>query len=131
MFAQTLAMSDYLNISDFLSPLNLHMLSDDEGYKDKQMGSVIKIYADEFPELDEADIVFVGCGEQRGYGLHHAASEAPNEIRKAFYKLYFWHHDLKLADIGNIKAGANLADSIAALKTVVHALTNDGKTVII
>ena len=131
MFAQTLAMSDYLNISDFLSPLNLHMLSDDEGYKDKQMGSVIKIYSDEFPELDEADIVFVGCGEQRGYGLHHAASEAPNEIRKAFYKLYFWHHDLKLADIGNIKAGANLGDSIAALKTVVHALTNDGKTVII
>ena len=107
MFAQTLAMSDYLNIRDFLSPLNLHKLSDDEGYKDRQIGSVMEIYAEEFPDLDETDIVFVGCGDQRGSGMHHAASEAPDEIRKAFYKLFFWHHDLKLvmwATSGQVQA---------------------------
>lgn len=124
-------MSDYLHISDFLSPINLHQLSEDEGYKDRQMGSVIAVYDETFPELDEADFVLVGCGEQRGMGLLQQPSEAPDAIRKAFYNLYYWHQDIKIADVGNIKAGSSQADSLAALKTVLQALRSDGKTVII
>ena len=124
-------MTDYLNIADFLSPINLHEISSDEHYKDGQLGGVIASYQEEFPDLDEAQIVFVGCGEQRGSGLIHGQSNAPDIIRRHFYSLFYWHQDIKIADVGNIKTGSLYTDSYAALKTVVHELMNDGKTVII
>ena len=124
-------MSDHLNIRDFLSPVSVAAISFDEGYKDGQIGSSIEIYDEEFPDLDEVQIVMVGCGEQRGSGLIHGHSEAPDIIRRHFYSLYFWHQDIKMADVGNIQAGSLYTDSYAALKTVVQELINDGKTVII
>jgi len=124
-------MSDHLNISDFLSHC-LHGNNRNEvGYKEGQMGQIIDIYDKEFPDLDEAQIVMVGCGEQRGSGLIHGHSEAPDIIRRHFYNLYYWHQDIKIADIGNIVAGSLYTDSYAALKTVVQELIGDGKTVII
>jgi arginase family enzyme len=124
-------MSDYLNISDFLSPVSLVQLTNDEGYKDGQLGKVINLFDTEFPDLSEAQLVIVGCPEQRGSGLIGAESKAPDRIRHHFYKLYYWHTDIQLADIGNVKAGSSFTDSYAALKTVVKELMNDGKTVLI
>ncbi|MBN8688244.1 MAG: formimidoylglutamase [Chitinophagales bacterium] len=124
-------MSDHLNISDFLSPVNLHEISNDEGYKDGQLGKSIDVYAEEFPYLDEAQLVIVGCGEQRGSGRLPGTSNAPDLIRKQFYSLYYWHQDIRIADVGNIKTGAQFTDTYAALKTVVEELITDGKTVVI
>lgn len=124
-------MPDHLNISDFLSPINVHKLSLDEGYKDGQIGKTIAVYNEDFPDLDEAQVVIVGCGEQRGSGIIHVDSNSPQTIRQQFYALFYWHTDLKIADIGDIKKGSLYTDSYAALRTVVHELINDGKTVII
>ena len=124
-------MADYLNIADFLSPVNVPELSQSVTYKDGQFGKIISIYQEHFPDLDDAQVVIVGCGEQRGSGLIHGHSNAPDVIRRHFYSLFSWHTDIKLADIGNIKTGSLFTDSYAALKTVVHELINDGKTVII
>jgi formiminoglutamase len=124
-------MADYLNIADFLSPVNLHEISHDEAYKEGQIGSTIAIYQDEFPDLDESQIVLVGCGEQRGSGLTHGLSEGPDIIRRHFYSLYYWHPDIKIADVGNIRTGALYTDSYAALKTVVQEIINDGTTAVI
>ena len=124
-------MSDYLNIADFLNPVSLAEISNDEGYKDGQIGKLIEVYEDEFPFLDEAQLVIVGCGEQRGSGIIGPESMAPNVIRRHFYQLFFWHTDIKIVDLGNIKPGSSYSDSYAALKTVIRELMNDGKTVII
>lgn len=124
-------MSDYLNIADFLSPVNLAAISHDEGFKEGQLGRIVDVYQEEFPDLDEVQIVILGCGEQRGSGLIHGQSDAPDIIRKHFYNLFYWHTDIKIADVGNIKSGSLFTDSYAALKTVVAELMNDGKTVII
>jgi arginase family enzyme len=121
-------MSD--SIIDFLDPVNLNEISLDAGYKDGQIGRMIKAYEDEFPDLDDADIVLVGCGEQRGAALLHQ-SGAANAVRAEFYNLYYWHQDIKLADVGNVKIGKSTADTYAALKIVLHELVNDGKTVVI
>ena len=115
-------MSDYLNISDFLSPLDIHEISHDEHYKDGQLGGIISSYQEEFPDLDDKQIVLVGCGEQRGSGLIHGQSKAPDIIRRHFYSLFYWHQDIKIADVGNISAGSLYTDSYAALKTVAHEL---------
>ena len=118
------------SIADFLDPVNISEISHDAGYKEGQVGKVIKVYEDEFPDLDEADIILVGCGEQRGGALLHA-SGAANVIRNEFYNLYYWHQDIKLADIGNIKIGKAYTDTYAALKIVLHELINEGKTVVV
>lgn len=123
-------MSDYLNIVDFLIPIDRDFISNDVGYKDGQIGKVIEVYEEGFPDLEEAHIVFVGCGEQRGEGLS-TASAAADEIRKEFYGLFYWHTDIKLADVGNIKTGNSLPDTYAALKIVIHELINIGKTVVV
>lgn len=125
-------MSDILNIADFLSPISKAELSFDQGYKEGQLGQVIKVYEDDnFPDLEEADLIFIGCGEQRGNGHHMAYSAAPDAIRRQFYDLYFWHPDIRMADLGNLRKGADLADTYAAIKAVINELINAKKTVII
>lgn len=121
-------MSD--SIIDFLDPINLAEISLDAGYKDGQIGRVIQVYEDEFPDLDEAQIVLVGCGEQRGAALLHQSSAA-NAVRSEFYNLYYWHQDIKLADVGNVRIGKSLNDTYAALKVVVHELVIQGKLVVV
>lgn len=124
-------MSDHLHIADFLSPVNIYQLSNDEGFAEGQLGKTISVYDESFPDLDDVQLVLVGCGEQRGSGLIHGQSRAADVIRRHFYSLFYWHQDIRIADVGNIKTGSLFTDSYAALKTVVKALIEDGKTVII
>jgi formiminoglutamase len=124
-------MSDKLFIADFLDPINTSMLSQDEGYKEGQFGRQIYTYEEELPILDEAEIVLVGCREQRGSNIRFLEETEADNIRREFYCLYCWHPDVKIADIGNIKRGAALSDTYAALKTVIRELNNIGKTVVV
>jgi formiminoglutamase len=124
-------MSPNLHISDFLNPINLSEISQDQGYRDGQIGKVIEVYDEYFPDLYEADLVIVGCEEERGIGRDRREQSAPDTIREQFYQLYSWHNDIKLADAGNIRAGATLGDTYAAMKTVLRELTGIGKTVVV
>lgn len=117
-------------IIDFLEPINRYELSNDEGYKDTQLGKYIQAYEDEFPDIANADLVMVGCGEMRGTGGNNN-TDAPNAVRTAFYNLFHWHKNVIVADIGNVKVGATLQDTYAALKTVVAELLEQGKRVVI
>jgi arginase family enzyme len=120
-----------LHILDYLDPVNLREVSNDEEYKDGQVGKLISVYEEEFPDLLLADLILVGCREERGSRRSRSNVNGPDAIRQQFYQLFHWHSDLHLADVGNIKTGANLADTYAALKVVVSELTALGKTVII
>ena len=116
-------------IVDFLEPINIYELSNDKGYRDTQLGRHINIYEEEFPDIAEADLVIVGCGEMRGAGMEN--TQAANAIRSEFYSLFHWHKEVKLADVGNVKTGATLHDTYAALKAVVSELIEQKKRVII
>ncbi len=124
-------MSDYLNIADFLEPIDRAVIAQDESYRDGQIGKIITAFEQEFPDLDEVQVVLVGCNEQRGKGVLQDAIGAPDAIRRQFYNLFYWHSDLQMADIGNIRIGAQYTDTYAALKTVVEELINEKKLVII
>jgi arginase family enzyme len=120
----------YDSIIDFLNPINRIEISGDTGYKEGQIGKAIQSYDEEFPDLDEADVVLVGCSDQRGAALLHP-SVAPFAIRSEFYNLFHWHQDVKLADVGDVKTGKSNSDTYAALKMVVHELIDAGKTVVV
>lgn len=124
-------MPDLFKIDDFLDPVDVPLLSQDDVYKEGQIGKTVSVYAEQLPDIDEADIVLLGCNEARGHGLTRKNEHAPDAIRSQFYKLFHWHGDVKLADIGNVKQGATLGDTYAALKTVVGELIDHGKTVVI
>jgi formiminoglutamase len=118
-------------IIDFLEPVNIARLSDDEGFRENQLGRNIAVYDENFPEIADADLVLVGCAEMRGAGPEHQAADAANAIRAEFYRLFHWHSAVKLVDIGNVKTGASLQDSYAALRTVVAELVEQNKKVVI
>ena len=116
---------------DFLEPVNLAQISNDEGFKDTQLGKHIIVYDESLPDITEADMVILGCGEMRGIGQQYTNTDSPNVIRDAYYQLYHWHTDVKVADLGNVKCGSTLQDSYAALRTVVRELVEMGKKVVI
>lgn len=124
-------MNTWQHLIDFLEPVNLAMISGDEGYKDGQIGSLVDVFEDTFPSLDGVDMILLGCNETRGSWQLFAEMSAPDKIRHQFYATYQWHVDLKIVDIGNIKRGAGLSDTYAALKLVISELNAAGKTVII
>jgi formiminoglutamase len=119
------------DLHDFLVPVNIHLLNDDSGYNDGQFAKHINIYSDELPDITNADIVLVGVDEFRGSGNFNEHINAADIIRKQLYQLHYWHFDTSIADIGNIKTGASLNDSYAAIKTVVAELLRMNKTVVI
>jgi len=118
-------------IIDFLEPVNIAQLSNDEGFKDTQLGKHIAVYDESFPDIDHADLVIVGCGEMRGAGIQFTHTDSPDAIRSEFYRLYHWHTEVNVADLGNVKCGATLHDSYAALRMVLQELLALGKKVLI
>ena len=76
-------MPSNLHISDFLDPVNLAELSQDQGYKDGQIGKLIDVYDEYFPELEEASLVIVGCDEERGIGRDRRAQRNRARVRFA------------------------------------------------
>lgn len=119
------------DLQDFLIPIDIHTLNEDAGYNDGQLARHIIGYNSEMPELEMVDIVLVGIGETRGGGVFNNGFEAADAIRKQLYQLHYWHYDVRIADFGNIKTGASLNDSYAAIKTVLAELLKHKKTVVL
>ena len=119
------------DLHEFLNPVSVHKMNDDNGYTDGQLAKHITIYENELPDITHANIILVGVNETRGSGIFDNAANAANAIRKQLYQLHYWHTDVIIADIGNIKTGATLTDSYAAVKTVLAELLRMNKTVVI
>jgi arginase family enzyme len=118
-------------IIDFLEPLNVAALFNDISFKETQAGKNIDVYENHFPDIKNADIILIGCAETRGGGGLANTTEASDAIRKQFYNLYNWHPEIQIADVGNVKTGASLEDSYAALKAVLSELVQANKKVVI
>lgn len=118
-------------IIDFLEPVNKYVISDDQDFKQTQLGAHIQAFEKSFPNISNADFVILGCSESRGASAGKIFPGAPDKVRREFYSLFHWHKDVVIADVGNIKPGATLQDSYAALRTVVSELLLHCKRVLI
>ncbi|MEO6733391.1 MAG: formimidoylglutamase [Ferruginibacter sp.] len=119
------------DLQDFLLPIDMHALNEDGGYNDGQLAKHILGYDSEMRDVSTADIILVGIGETRGGGIFNNGFEAADAIRRQLYQLHYWHCDVKIADFGNIKTGASLGDSYAAIKTVLKELLKQNKLVVL
>ncbi|MCU0388807.1 MAG: arginase family protein [Chitinophagaceae bacterium] len=114
------------SIYDFLIPVNFSLLNEDEDYRIGQIG--YSLMQENDPET--ANLVLVGCNEYRGQGIKTTTGGA-DAIRRQFFKLYHWHNDIRIADMGNVMVGEKLQDSYAALQAVVEDLILSGKKVLV
>ncbi len=118
------------DLQDFLEPVKIDLINNDCEFNDAQFANNISIYENELPDLSGIDIVIASVDEQRGAGIT-AKEKACYAIRKQLYSLHYWHTDIKVADLGNIKTGAALQDTYAAVKTVVTGVLKMHKAIII
>jgi arginase family enzyme len=120
------------DLIDFISPVNNDNYGGQQLFNDEQLAKHLATYRDEIPDIGAADILLAGTGEYRGMG--EAASDpfaAADAVRKELYPLHYWHSEVKVADIGNIRCGASLYDSYASIKTVVGELLKMNKTIVL
>ncbi len=115
------------SIIDFLDPVDLPQVLEDGDLKEGQIGKSIDIFQDAFPDLTHADIVIASCDELRGDGQLGSASAETDAVRKELYSLYYWHKQIKLADIGKVKTGMHISDTYAAIKTVAKEVIQQNK----
>lgn len=118
------------DLHQFLIPVNVAELTNDSTFNDSQIATILKKNEEVIPDLTDVDIVIVGINEFRGNGFL-SKQNAADEIRKKLYGLHYWHNEISIADIGNIKKGATLQDSYAALRIVLQELFRMKKTAII
>lgn len=115
----------------FLEPLHFIDVYNRNDYNNNQIGKKISIFPhDDFsPEL--TDIFIVGCGENRDNSQNTNWSNSPDAIRRALYKMYDWHPEIKVADLGNILEGKTANDTKAALRAVLEYIHSIGKIAIV
>jgi formiminoglutamase len=113
-----------MSLSDFFSPLNVNKFSPKAGFYTSQLGLKTVFFADTFPELveNEYDIAIFGVQDDRAAVNNEGCGLGPDYFRAQFYVLNEGAYDSKLVDLGNIKAGATIADTYVAVKTVVAEL---------
>lgn len=66
--------------------------------------------------------MLIGVEEERGAVNNEGTKKSANAVRKYLYNLYQGDYNVKIADLGNIKAGESLTDTYFAIKTVVEEL---------
>lgn len=116
---------------DFLEKPQIELSQNENPDSLKISNSILQ--ADEFHDnWEEADIVLVGCGATYGATKEESNwTSAPDTVREELYRMYDWHTDIKVADLGNIKKGANPADTRAALRIVLKEIEEAGKKAVL
>lgn len=103
-----------------------------------RLGRVIKKYTvkEQFPSIEGVQLAIIGLSESRGEVLSQAEGgerfqcNGADLIRKDLYNLYPSHWNYKMVDLGNLKQGKRLEDTIFALSEVISLLLAQ-KTVVI
>jgi len=77
-------------------------------------------------DLSKYDIAIIGVNEDRGSSQNKGTSDAPDIIRKAFYKLKSPSKSIEIIDMGNIEKGSSIKDTYFALRSILSELINEG-----
>ncbi len=117
-----------MSLSVFFSPVSTRDFTPESGFFRSQMGSSLRVYEKTFPDLedDKPDLALFGVSDDRMAVGNAGCAEAADAIRRQLYPLYQGEYTLRLADLGNIKAGETVTDTYAAVKTVCYELMQSG-----
>ena len=112
-----------MDISVFLDPLDPFRFDTSENQKSAFGHSIKKfLNPDKFPDIEGYHLAILGVGEERGSVLNDGTGKAPDTIREKFYNLKSSGHSYKIVDLGNLKLGHTLADTYAAVSSILIEL---------
>jgi arginase family enzyme len=107
---------------DFLQPLDNEIIQHVKSLTSQNLGSKVVLHSEtDFPDLNKVNIAIVGVLENRGY-TNSIDEINLKKIRKELYGLYPGNWQASIADLGDIRSGAELSDTYFALKSVVASL---------
>jgi arginase family enzyme len=112
------------DIAHFFSPVNIEDVFGYASLKELQFGNLFAINTDSenFPDLEEIDLVIIGVAEDRNSENNLGCGMAPNSVRNYLYQLYGGSFNLRVADLGNINPGHSTDDTYFALRTSIDFL---------
>lgn len=116
-----------MEFSEYFQPLSKDRFGAFAEQKNS-LGSVVEMHIEEggFPDFSGSHIAIIGVGDDRGAVRNDGCGRAPDIIREKLYALKLARHPYKIIDLGNLRTGATLADTYAALSTVHVELFKEG-----
>ncbi|MAX78998.1 MAG: arginase [Crocinitomicaceae bacterium] len=106
-------------IGIYLSPVADFL---EDSYESYQLGSKIKAYREELPELGNAKLAIIGVMEDRGAHRNDGCSYGADRIRQFLYELSEGESFPDIVDVGNIRPGATIEDTFHAFSKTIEFL---------
>ena len=122
-----------MELSHYFEPVDTAVV----GYRSEEfrpmLGDSIEAYTSEtaFPDWQQARIVLLGVREDRASVDGRGCAAAPDHIRHYLYRLAKPHADLRIADLGNIVAGAEVRDTYFAVIEALQQVLDRDCTVVL
>ena len=108
---------------DFLSPVSDELLEGINHLNKQCIGAQLKLHTSRsgLPDLEGVNVAIFGVRENR-MSVNKSHLPEFNSLRRQFYSLYPGNWKLKLADLGDIDAGASVEDTYFAVQSLVESL---------
>ncbi|MEN8137034.1 MAG: formimidoylglutamase [Bacteroidota bacterium] len=106
-------------IEDFLTPIDDSILDFSNTLPETSIGQhVLKHTASGIPDLQNVKLALVFVNEGRSAVGNNETGHGFDTVRKYFYKLFMGSWDVKIADLGDLYPGFEVADTYSALREV-------------
>lgn len=112
-----------MSVFDFFHPVNLKLIPGLEDLNGEQLGNSVEFNPE---EIEGFDLVIFSVEEERGSLKNKGCANGANQIRSYFYQLHNAGYNYKLADLGTIKAGAEVSDTYFAVQDVISNCLRKG-----
>lgn len=119
-----------MDIESLFRPLDTKLIQKRLTLDDHRLSDFTKFNFGEFPYWQSADIVIVGCPEDRGSRGLTGSAMAPDQIRRHLYALAAPKRDLKIVDLGNMVKADRMIQYYDRIADVVEEVVKAGKLVI-
>ena len=108
---------------DFLSPVNNELLDGISHLNKQSIGAQITLHTVKSgpPDMEGIHVAIFGVCENRR-AVKKTETPEFDELRRHFYSLYPGNWRVKLADLGDIEAGATVEDTYFAVQSLVESL---------
>lgn len=105
-----------MEIQQFFEPIPEYITS--QKYSHNSFLNYIHYFGDTFPDLKGLQIAIVGLTEKRGILKNDSIERSASEIREKLYHLKKGNGLYKIADLGDLKNGDTLEDTLKAIYSV-------------
>lgn len=119
-----------MDLSVFFQPVDPALSEFQQTLHPDRWGRHIPVFTQSFPDWENADILLVGCLEERG-ALVKGLDDGADAVRRYLYELSLPAEDPKVVDLGNLKPKETPQAYFEMLAYVLAEIVRKGKTVLI